>query len=336
MDPVSQITLGAAVGGVFASRLGKKAVAIGALCGAFPDIDVVAGWAGEWATLIHHRGFTHSLLTLTLAAPAFGWLGYRWASKTDYFTWVHLAFWALVTHTLLDWCTAYGTQLAWPLSNRRFALDAVAVIDPAYTLPLLIALLLAAIPKVSRETTRRAAIAALLVSTAYLVVGYGQNRRALALAAPQLADSEFHPVETRALPSLFNVWLWRIVARDEDGNLAVGMLSTWSPGRIHFIHLERPDHPLVDEALASEHGQVFHWFAMDMVAAEVEPHARGTSVILSDQRYGLITRPTESPFRARAQFDAEGNLLAMDVLPRQGDIDVRAELALLWRLIRGD
>lgn len=121
MDPVTQTVLGGSIGALFRPKLGRKAIAIGALCGAIPDIDVVAGLAGEWATLVHHRGATHSLLALAAAAPAFGWLGYRWSGRKNFGTWTYLAFWALITHTLLDSCTSYGTQLLWPLTRHRFA-----------------------------------------------------------------------------------------------------------------------------------------------------------------------------------------------------------------------
>ena len=335
MDPVTQTVLGGSIGALFRPKLGRKAVAIGALCGAIPDIDVVAGLAGEWATLVHHRGATHSLFVLAAAAPAFGWLGYRWSGRKHFGTWTHLALWALVTHTLLDWCTSYGTQLLWPLTRRRFALDAVAVIDPLYTLPLLLAVMAAIVPKLSARRVRRVAAAALVLSTGYLALGCSQSLRAVRLGGTQLSERGFHPREIRAMPTLFNIWLWRVVARDDHGNIAVGLVSTWSPGPIDFNVLERPGDPLVDAALSSPRGELFSWFAMDMVSAAVEHRKDAAAVVLSDQRYGLITRPTDSPFRAVALFDREGRLREVRRLRQRGDIDVPRELRALLALMRG-
>lgn len=335
MDPVTQTVLGGSIGALFRPKLGRKAVAIGALCGAIPDIDVLAGLAGEWATLVHHRGATHSLFVLAAAAPAFGWLGYRWSGRQNFGIWTHLAFWALVTHTLLDWCTSYGTQLLWPLTRHRFALDAVSVIDPLYTLPLLLAAVLALIPKLSARHARYVAAAALVFSTGYLVLGYSQSLRAVRVGGSQLSERGFHPREIRAMPTLFNIWLWRVVARDYHNNIAVGLVSTWSPGSINFSVLERPRDPLVDAALSSPRGEIFSWFAMDMVSAAVEHRQEGATVTLSDQRYGLITRPTDSPFRAEAVFDRMGKLREVRRLRQRGEIDIARELNTLLALIRG-
>lgn len=335
MDPVTQTVLGGSVGALFRPKLGRKAIALGALCGAIPDVDVVAGLAGEWATLVHHRGATHSLFVLTAAAPAFGWLGYRWSGRQHFATWTHLAFWALVTHPLLDWCTSYGTQLLWPFTAHRFALDAVAVIDPLYTLPLLLAVLLGLLTRISAQSARRIAAVALVISTGYLALGYSQSLRALRLGGSQLAAREFRWQEIRATPTLFNVWLWRIVARDYNGDIAVGLVSTWSPAATAFEVLQRPENPLVEAALASERGRVFAWFAMDMVSATVEPYSDGAAVMLSDQRYALITRPTESPFRAQAVFDRSGQLTTVRRLRGRGEVDVARELRRMWDLIRG-
>ena len=333
MDPVSQTVLGGAIGALFRPKLGGKAVVLGAFCGALPDIDVVMGYAGEWQTLVHHRGATHSLLVLTLAAPVFGWVGWRWSGRTHFWRWTHLAFWALITHPLLDWCTSYGTQLLWPLTHRRFANDAVAVIDPPYTLVLLAAVLLNLVRRVSAAGARRAAAVALVLSTAYLALGYVQSRRAIALAESALADHGFAPVEVRGMPTLFNLWVRRVAARDARGNVAVGHVSTLGPKPIEFEFLEWPDDPLVDAALASERGEIFRWFAMDLLGAEVERDGDEVRVTFSDQRYGLITRPTASPFRAQAVF-RDGRLVDMSRAARDvRGTDVGTELRALWRLM---
>ncbi|MFX7938344.1 metal-dependent hydrolase, partial [Acinetobacter baumannii] len=68
----------------------------------------------------------------------------------------------MISHALLDTCTIYGTQLLQPFSDARFAVPAVGIIDPLYTVILLAAVVIAL-------TTRRwgaaAAWLALLGST---------------------------------------------------------------------------------------------------------------------------------------------------------------------------
>ena len=324
MDPVTQTVLGASIGAAMRPRLGTGAVVLGGICGAVPDLDMVMLLAGPWAMLEYHRAATHSLLVLTAAAPAFAWLGYRFTARKDFLGWTCLAWLALVTHTLLDWCTSYGTLLWWPLTQRRYAIDSVSVIDPLYTLPLLAATIYALWPRVSDARAARLARIMLVLTTCYLGLGYLQSRRAAAISKSKLTN--FDAVEIRAMPTLFNNGLWRAVAH----------VSTWVPAPVTFDRLPRLDDPLVDRALNSERGKLFCWFAMDLVSAEVDRRdPSGAIVTLSDQRYGLITRPLASPFRARATFDADGQLVSVERLPRDQDPDIPTELRALARWVGG-
>ena len=119
--------------------------------------------------MVHHRGVSHSVIVLPFAALPVGWLGW-WRSdrKAPIWTWVHLAFWALITHPLLDTCTSYGTQLLAPLSDQRYSTDAIGIIDLLYTTPLLVACALGSIGRIPDSLAQRAARIALVLSTLYL------------------------------------------------------------------------------------------------------------------------------------------------------------------------
>jgi inner membrane protein len=60
-----------------------------------------------------------------------------------YWAWYKLFFWAIFTHPLLDCLTVYGTQLFAPFTNYRVALNNISVVDPAYTFPFLICVIVA-------------------------------------------------------------------------------------------------------------------------------------------------------------------------------------------------
>ena len=49
----------------------------------------------------------------------------------------------LITHPLLDATTVYGTQLWLPFTNHPVGVGSLFVIDPLYTLPLLVGVMLA-------------------------------------------------------------------------------------------------------------------------------------------------------------------------------------------------
>ena len=145
MDSITQAALGAAVGGaVLGKRLGRKAIVIGALLGTLPDLDVALDYGDAIANVTEHRGFSHSLFVLTGLATLLAVLCARFAPARD----ISLGRWwcfftlILVTHPLLDSLTTYGTQLLWPLDAPPAAWPIVFIIDPFYTLPLLMALII--------------------------------------------------------------------------------------------------------------------------------------------------------------------------------------------------
>ena len=102
----------------------------------------------EIDAMAFHRGFMHSFLFAILAAIGFGMLvfwmynrGKRYGMTTQK-EWMWLFFASIFTHPILDSFTAYGTQLFAPFSDYRVAFNNIAVADPMYTLPFLIALII--------------------------------------------------------------------------------------------------------------------------------------------------------------------------------------------------
>ena len=67
---------------------------------------------------------------------------------------------------------AYGTMLFAPFSDMRVAWDAVGIIDPFYSIPLLLALIAAGFLGLGRKASAVVMQATLLVTTAYLFYGW--------------------------------------------------------------------------------------------------------------------------------------------------------------------
>ncbi len=331
MDTLTQLSLGAAVGLAGWRHFGRRALLFGAFCGLLPDLDVVlsAGPGGDWRGLVSHRGSSHSLLVLPLVAIPLGaaaWrtLGRRGSPRE----WIHLAFWALITHPLLDACTTYGTQLLAPLSRRRFSWDAVAIIDPLPTLPLLLAVALGLRAAAGARTVSlaRGALAWLLV---YLLAGAGLSSLARTEARTLLQARGFEPVALiTPVPMVFSP-LRRVVARDADGRLMVGAIVPWAPERHLLVALPAPDLPRAQAALDTPHGRTFAWFANGFISAEERPD--GTW--LSDQRYGLFVETSWTPFRAWLPAGAPPEDL--ELAQERGGLDAAAELAAGWALLTG-
>lgn len=344
MDSITQGLLGATIAEAgFRGKLGGRALAWGALCGVAPDFDMVAALAGEWAALVHHRGVSHSWIAHTLVAPLLGWLAYRFigrgregasSAEGTWWRWTHLTWWALVTHPALDVCTAYGTQLLAPLSTERFAIDAVAIIDLVYTLPLLVAVVWAWRGK-ERTRSRRVAAGALVFTTAYLAFGFVQSQRALAMAHDSLRAERFDAVEVRALPTMGNVFVHRVAARDGSGSFRIAMTSLSAPRALAWSRADDEDDPLVSRALRTEELRIFRWFAMGFAQTELEHVDAGFDVVVSDLRYGSVVEPTRALWGATARYARDGELLGVERWQRRKELDLEAELDALWALLTG-
>lgn len=322
MDPLTHGLLGATIAQAgFGRRLGWRGIVAGAAAAMVPDLDIVMNATGPMGEWLHHRSFTHALwfgpvlapllghvMTRGRAGPAGAEVGTeRLAEGGLRRVWSLLFLLTLLSHPLLDWCTSYGTQLLAPFSNHRFAIDAVAIIDPAYSLALLAALAVGAWRGVRSGGARSAAAAGLVLTTAYLFYGLGLNGAAEARARAELA-AEGVPVDgVRAYPTLLQIYQRRIVARSGD-EVRVGWLTLWRPRAIVWQRFTVARDPLVTAARETDEGRLLEWFAMGQTAAALHGSANGTVVEIDDLRYGFPSNPREGLWGIRARFDGAGRL----------------------------
>ena len=218
MDSVSQIALGAAVGVATMGRRTAvwKAALWGALAGTLPDLDVFIDHGDPIRNMVLHRAETHAPLWLTLFslpfAAAVARLHGEWALWKRWW----LALWlALVTHPLLDAMTVYGTQLGLPFTDHPFGVGSVFIIDPLYTLPLLVGAGWAMATHGAGRGLRANAIG-LALSTLYLGWGVVAQLQVSRVASASLAAQGIAAERVLVTPTAFNSLLWRVVAMSGD------------------------------------------------------------------------------------------------------------------------
>jgi inner membrane protein len=173
MDSLSQIVLGAAVAGALVPS--RRALVYGAALATLPDLDVLLRFADPVDRLTLHRTASHSLIVLSIAAPLLWTLAQHFdaALKTNRWRWLWLFWLSLITHPLLDVMTIYGTQLLWPIDRTPLGFGSVFVIDPFYTLPLLLACIWAWREKAAPRVCQ----IALAFSSSYLAFGVYMQQR---------------------------------------------------------------------------------------------------------------------------------------------------------------
>ncbi len=218
MDPISQGVLGASLPlasnkSIIKSEHVKTVAWLGCIAGMSPDIDVlIQSPTDPILFLEYHRQFTHSLIFIPIGALICSILFYRWYKRALTFKQGYLVcLLGYATHALLDACTTYGTLLLWPFSDLRIAWNNVSVVDPIFTIPIIILVILSV-----RKANPVFSKIALVWGVSYLLIGVLQRERA-ELLGWDLAQSRGHtPARLEAKPGFGNLLLWKIVYETND------------------------------------------------------------------------------------------------------------------------
>jgi inner membrane protein len=221
MDSLTQIVLGAAVGtAVLGRKVGARAALWGAAVATLPDLDVLFSYGDPVRDFTFHRAESHSLFWLTAVSPLLGWIlaTLNRRAKANFRDWWLLTWLALITHALLDAFTVYGTQLLLPFSDYPVGVGSVFIIDPLYTVPLLVGVI-AALWLRTRDPDRalRWNAAGLALSTLYLGWTVAAQSHVQGVVHRTLAATPLAHARALVTPTPFNSVLWRVVVMDHDG-----------------------------------------------------------------------------------------------------------------------
>ena len=215
----------------------RRAAITGAVLGTLPDLDILMPFDDPVDSFVLHRSTTHSLLIHLLATPVIAEVVRRLFRGLDpqrTVVWA-MVFLCLSTHALLDAFTIYGTQLLWPLSRYPFGIGSIFIIDPLYTLPLLVGTVMALASRGWAPGVKRATFAALAMSTAYL--GWTLVGQMIARERGEriLRDAGIEAEQLLATPMPFTSLVWRVIAIDGDRylNLYLPTLAAERAGTIY-------------------------------------------------------------------------------------------------------
>jgi inner membrane protein len=289
VDPFTQGALGAAFAQTSARReQARVATALGVLSGMAPDLDVlISSKADPLLFLEFHRHFTHSLAFIPVGALICAGCFYYFARRRLSFGWVYLfCLLGYSSHGLLDAFTTYGTQLLWPFSSLRVAWNMVSVVDPLFSVPLAVMIVLA-----FSQRRRRWTALGLIWCSSYLAFGWWQGQRVEA-AGWELAAARGHqPERLEAKPGFGSLLLWKLVYEYEGAYhvdaVRVGAEVRIYPGdRARKLDITRDLPWLVPDSVQAVDLERFRWFSNDYLAV-----AADNEVV--DVRYSMLPNEVE-------------------------------------------
>lgn len=339
MDSLTQIVLGAACGEIIlGKKIGNKALLFGAIGGTIPDLDVfIGGWlyGNEIDAMAFHRGFMHSILFAFLGAFLFGWITYKFYNRGKRFetttlkNWTWLYFLSIFTHPILDSFTPYGTQLFSPFSDYRVAFNNISVVDPLYTLPFLLCLIVAMF--YNRKTIRRKnwVKAGVYISSSYMLFTLGNKIYVDSVFKKSFNKANITYSRYATQPTIFNNILWYGIAETET-NYKVGFYSLLDskakvdtiltiPKNRNLLNVKHPDI------------KTLTWFSNDYY--NLEPIGSTKNIQYLDLRYPLLNPNDVGTSVFKFELKEDGN--RWNMVPFSGRPPSKNDLSAFFKRFWG-
>ncbi len=355
MDSLTHATLGAVLGdAILGKKIGNRAMVWGAIAASLPDIDIVLRpFEDEFDFLMHHRGLSHSVFIGVAAAFLFARVAAWWTGRSRHvssielgqltsppssarplyvwhFTALFLA--GILSHLFLDACTAFGTPLLMPWSDHRFAFNNLFVIDPLFTLPLVVAAI--ACWRLGSNGRKREVVACvgLGCSAAYVAMTLIVALNVQGVFARSIADQGIESRRLMAAPTPFNAVLWYCIAEGPAG-YHVGYYSLFAPNQQIRFHYVPRNGDLLEGFQSSPVVNRLRWFSNGYYAVR----RQGEALVFDVLKFGMLTpeanqRPVAFSFVLQLRSDGE---VSVQNLARPRDVRWGKLLAAIWQKIRG-
>ena len=253
--------------------------------------------------------------------------------QTSYRDWFWLFFWAIFTHPLLDSCTTFGTQLFQPFSDFRVGFNIISVVDPIYTIPFLLCVILAAWQLRHHPWRRWFNWAGILLSSAYLLFTYYHKTQVNDAFEESLAEKEIEYERYMTSPTIFNNILWNCVAEGEkDFHMGLYSLNDKRP-YFKILSTLPKNHELLAPYEGQRTTQILTWFTSGYYTLTQDSLG---ALQLNDLRFGSIgenpVRDQDFVFKFKLR-EENGQLLATQ--QRGAEESQDGAFGALWRRIQG-
>lgn len=336
MDSLTQIVLGASVGEVVCGRkAGNKALLWGAVAGTIPDLDILASpFLDTVGELYYHRSITHSILFAVVVAPLLGALLNRFYKNdlTNFKDWTLLFFWGFITHVLLDCFTTWGTKVFYPFSDYAVSFHNIFVIDPLYTVPFLICIIVVLFYSRTDQRRKYWNYAGLIISSTYMLITLVNKQLANSVFEENLERENISYLRYSSKPTPFNTILWSVTAETDSGYY-IGYYSLLDNNQeVDFSYFEK-NHSELRPFMGNEKLQRL----LQITEGYYTVNRSGDSLLIHDLRFGQLDGWGEGKegFTFTYVIREKEDALAFSQLPNDMS-KARGLLDDLWNRIKGE
>jgi inner membrane protein len=330
LEPITHFLTGACLGRAGLNRKTALATLTLTLAAEAPDLDVISRFRGSAFGFAHHRGFTHSflgLIPMSALVVGFVYLLWRWRGRKANNPslpprWGLLfgyAYFAGLTHLLLDFTNNYGLRPFWPFSEKWFSWDIVFIVEPVLLVFLSLGLIVPSFfSLIDREIGARrrkhppgriaANLALLAMMLTWGVRDYEHRRAVIALESRTYEGAD--PVRVSAYPTYINPFRWYGVV-ETPAFFALPAVDSRGPevdpaGDLE-IRYKPEETPVTLAAKKSFLGRIYlDWARYPITETEeITSPAPGYIVHFQDLRFQNPSIGTRSPLGAGVQLDKD-------------------------------
>tara|TARA_Y100000768_G_scaffold346837_1_gene294671 strand:+ start:1788 stop:2786 length:999 start_codon:yes stop_codon:yes gene_type:complete len=293
MDPLTQgIVATTASQSISSNRKLLIISIVGFLSGLAPDIDVfIRSHKDPLLFLEFHRQFTHSLFFIPIGGLVCSIFFYYLFTKKFNLTFKETYVYSTIgyaTHGLIDSFTTYGTQLLWPFTNERFAWNTISVIDPLFTVPVIILCLFTLI-----KNDKLYSYYAVIWMVVYQIAGFVQKDRAEYIISDYALKNGHQISSIEAKPSFGNIIVWKVIYSDDMNYFVNAIKLGWDhtiyPGEIiKKLNISNDFKWLDTNSQQYKDLERFRWFSNNYLGL-----AKNNNNLVYDIRFSAIPNETE-------------------------------------------
>ena len=255
-----------------------------------------------------------------------------WPVKATYWDWYWLFFLSVFTHPLLDSCTAYGTQLFQPFSDYRVALNNISVVDPIYTLPFLICVIVTSMLLRNSPKRRFFNYLGIGLSTAYLLFTFYNKSKVNTVFENSLAEQGIEYNRYMTAPTIFNNVLWHCIA-EGDSVYYQGLYSLRDEEpRIAVWNKFPKNHELIKDYEAERSIKILKWFSNGYYNII---HREDGRLQFNDLRFGIFGDKAISENDYIFHFILEEENGKIEAHQSRERPDMKENFGQLWTRIKG-
>jgi inner membrane protein len=253
------------------------------------------------------------------------------SNKATKWEWTKLFFWSLFTHPLLDCHTTWGTQLLWPL-HHKLAWNNIFVIDPLYTVPFLVFVIIAMCYQRQTSTRRYLNWTGIAISSLYMIWSLGAKWYAFDVFEDNLKSKGLVYSRLTTVPTPMNTFLWSATA-DGDTVLYSGLYSIFDKDKDVEFHTIKTNHDFVnrysgDDVLDRLNFLSKGWYVID--------NDNPDTLVYNDTRFGPMYLGDKPLYSFGYQLtDTPEGVRANAQRPELDADQVNKMLSTLWNRIWG-